>query len=141
MNGNSSIRTGSQIRIMGGLVSIICDEEVGGGAPLATTQSQIWYNACMKAKGIKKVTLESVSRQVRSSFEGAKKHTDTQVEGLARIVRNGFSELKTDLKDHLVSKKEFSELREVVLDQFRLLNADIKSINTTLGPTVVIVAQ
>ena len=60
---------------------------------------------------------------------------------LARMVQSGFSELKSDLKNSLVSKKEFSEFQGVVLDQFRLLNAEVKSINTTLGPTVVIVAE
>ena len=53
------------------------------------------------------------------------------------MVQNGFS----DLKGNMVSKKEFSEFQGVVLDQFRLLNAEVKDIKTTLGPTVVIVAQ
>lgn len=74
----------------------------------------------------------------------AKRTKSVTTDELARMVQNGFSELKSDLKDSKnssVSKKEFLEFREVILDQFRLLNAEVKSINTTLGPTVVIVAE
>jgi len=56
---------------------------------------------------------------------------------LARMVQGGFS----DLKHTMVSKSEFQQSQQLVLDQFRLLNAEVKSINTTLGPTVVIVAE
>ncbi len=53
------------------------------------------------------------------------------VDELARMTQHGFQDIRTDFKEHT----------SVVLDQFRLLNAEIKDIKTTLGPTMVIVAQ
>ncbi len=91
----------------------------------------------MKASKSKKVTLESLSKQIEHGFRGAQAYTDTQVEGLARIVQNGFSELKASL----VSKKEFSQSQEVVVDQFRLLDAEVKDIKIILKPTTIMVAE
>jgi hypothetical protein len=59
------------------------------------------------------------------------------IDGLARMVQNSF----TDLKESLVLKEDFLAHERVVLDQFRLLNAEVRDIKTTLGPTVVIVAE
>lgn len=63
----------------------------------------------MKAKGVKKVTID----------------------GLARMTLDGFNRMDASFKEHT----------RVVLEEFRRLNAEIKDIKTTLGPTVVIVAE
>ena len=57
------------------------------------------------------------------------------VDELARMTQEGFKEVRNDFKKGLAGHTQ------VILDQFKLLNAEIKSINTTLGPTVVIVAE
>jgi hypothetical protein len=71
----------------------------------------------MRTKGIKKMTVDE----------------------LARITQKGFTHLESQLESSF--KGEFARHTQVVLDQFRLLNAEIKEVKTTLGPTVVIVAQ
>ncbi len=51
------------------------------------------------------------------------------------MTQDGFKEMQTVFKD------EFREHTKVVIEEFRRLNAEVKDIKTTLGPTVVIVAQ
>lgn len=67
----------------------------------------------MRSKGIKKVTVDE----------------------LAQMTQNGFTHMENSFKTGL------AEHTRVILEEFRRLNADIKHINTTLGPTVVIVAE
>ena len=71
----------------------------------------------MRAKGIKKMTVDE----------------------LARVTQKGFTHLESHLESSF--KGELARHTQVVLDEFRRLNAEIKEIKTTLGPTVVIVAQ
>lgn len=57
------------------------------------------------------------------------------VDELARMTQDGFKEMQT------VLKSEFREHTKVVIEEFRRLNAEVKDIKTTLGPTVMIVAE
>ncbi len=57
------------------------------------------------------------------------------VDDLARMTQNGFTEMQT------VFKTELKEHTRIVIEEFRRLNAEVKDIKTTLGPTVVIVAE
>ena len=53
------------------------------------------------------------------------------VDDLARMTQHGLQDIRNDFKEHT----------RVMLDQFRLLNADMRDIKTTLGPIMVIIAQ
>ena len=67
----------------------------------------------MKAKGIKKVTVDE----------------------LARMTQNGFLHMENSFKTGL------AEHTGVILEEIRRLNADVKDVKTTLTPTVGIVAE
>lgn len=54
------------------------------------------------------------------------------------MVQHGFSDLKKDITGF---RGAFDQSRRVVLEEFRRLNVEIRDIKTTLGPTVVIVAE
>ena len=71
----------------------------------------------MKAKGIKKVTVDE----------------------LARMTQNGFLHMENLFKSEL--KSGLAEHTGVILEEIRRLNADVKDVKTTLTPTVGIVAE
>ncbi len=65
------------------------------------------------------------------------------IEQLARMTQDGFIELRKEIRGDLQSglTGAFSELTKVMLDQFRLINEDIRDIKRTLNSTVSIAAE
>ena len=92
----------------------------------------------MKKNSPKKVTLESISQLMRAGFEGVRKHTDTQVEGLARMVQGGFKNSHTELTD---LRKEMNERFRVVTEEFQRVNANTSDLSRSLGPLMQIAGQ